>query len=63
MKTLPEAIKELRALGKTQVEIAELTGLSQGYISDVEKGKKGNRTPADTLLRVLAIHKRLTAHH
>jgi len=36
-----EALKVLRLYwGKTQAELAQTLGISQGYVSDVEKGKR-----------------------
>jgi transcriptional regulator with XRE-family HTH domain len=63
METLPELIKEIRALGMTQTETASLVGLSQAHISNLENGKRGNRTPADTLERAKAVRDRLKAQH
>jgi transcriptional regulator with XRE-family HTH domain len=55
MDTLPNIIKELRAQGKTQEEVGDLLGLSQEYVSNIERGKGGTRTPAETLMRCIAV--------
>lgn len=61
METISQVIKDLRALNMTQAEIAEKTGLRQAYISQIESGKRGSRTPAETLERAIAVRDRLLA--
>ena len=59
MEQIAEIVKQLRAMGMTQVEIGEALGLSQAYISGIEKGNRGNRTPAETLERAVAVRDEL----
>lgn len=54
MKKLAEIIQDLRSVGLTQDEVGEVLGLSQAYISGIEAGKRGGRTPADTLERAVS---------
>jgi transcriptional regulator with XRE-family HTH domain len=55
MEKLPELIKELREMGMTQAEIASAAHLSQAHISNIENGKRGSRTPVETIERVVAV--------
>jgi transcriptional regulator with XRE-family HTH domain len=55
MENIREIVKELRELGLTQVEIGAALKLSQAYISSIERGKRGMRTPADTLCRAIKV--------
>lgn len=59
METIAQIIKDMRDLGMTQAEIGEALGLSQAYISGIESGKRGGRTPADTLDRARAVWREL----
>ena len=61
METLSQLIKELRAFGLTQEQVAEETGLSQAHVSNVENEKRGARTPAETLERVRVVRDRYRA--
>lgn len=48
----PEEVRRRRvAAGLTLPELADQTGLSRGYLSDIENGKK---SPSAVTLRVLA---------
>ncbi len=51
METIAEIVKQLRAQGMTQAQMADAIGVSQAYISGIESGKRGGRTPATTLTR------------
>lgn len=55
METIAQIIKKLRDLGMTQAEVAEEIGISQAYVSGIESGKRGSRTPAETLERARAV--------
>ena len=48
----PEGLKALRKRkGLSQVQLAQLLGVSQGYLSQVEKGRKPMGPAADRILK------------
>jgi transcriptional regulator with XRE-family HTH domain len=50
-------IQDLRASGLTQYEIAEKTGCSQAYISDLSNGKRGKSMSYEIGMRLRELHK------
>ena len=63
MENIAQIIKELRSFGLKQTEIANELQVSQGYVSTIEAGKRGSRTPAETLERAKNARDRLRAQH
>lgn len=63
MEKISDIVKDLRGLGMTQSEIGEALNVSQGYISTIESGKRGARTPAETLDRARAVRDEIRASH
>lgn len=52
--TLLRAVRKWR--GMTQVQVADLTGLGQGYLSEIETGaKKGSRDALEVLAAALNV--------
>lgn len=48
-------LKNIRAAhGKSQKEIAEITGMSQQYISFLETGERGKKLPVQTAKKLAA---------
>jgi transcriptional regulator with XRE-family HTH domain len=50
-------IQDLRSSGLTQHEIAEKTGCSQAYISDLSNGKRGKSMSYEIGMRLRDLHK------
>jgi transcriptional regulator with XRE-family HTH domain len=55
-------IKALRSAGLTQSAIAERTGLSQGYICDLEQGRHGKRVGHSVFQRIAALYFSISAN-
>ncbi len=63
METLTTIVRELRHLGLTQDQIATELNVSQVYVSHLEQGKRGGRTPATTLMRAISARDRIRERH
>lgn len=59
MENITEIVQQLRDMKMTQVEIGKALNLSQAYISGIMKGKRGARTPAETLERAVSVRDEL----
>ena len=53
-------IKELKATGLRQTEIAKLTKMSESYISDLLNGKRGARMSHDKYVLLVNLHQSRT---
>ena len=51
-------IQNLRSAGLRQQQIAELAGLSQSYVCDLEKGRYGKRIGYDAYKKINDLHLR-----
>lgn len=54
-----EIIQRIEAQGKTQSDIANEIGTSQGHVSDLRSGRRGKRIGFSIGRNLLAMHDRL----